>query len=99
MRERLQVDEAGEQVGYQRIATFPSVARSKHVRWGALLLPFRNRGFVLIGGSSAPDRRGPPLRVYASQQAAVTHAQRHPVPMAGLRGFSGARGARETVRR
>jgi Calcineurin-like phosphoesterase len=50
MPERLQVDEAGEQVGYQRTATFPSIARSKRLRWGALLLPFRNRGFAVLMG-------------------------------------------------
>jgi hypothetical protein len=50
MPERLQLDEAGEQVGYQRMATFPSVARSKRLRWGALLLPFRNRHFAVLMG-------------------------------------------------
>jgi Calcineurin-like phosphoesterase len=69
MPERLSLDEGGEQVGYRRMATFPSVARSKRLRWGALLLPFRNRGFaVLMGcvylalglllGSGAPGQAG-----------------------------------------
>jgi Calcineurin-like phosphoesterase len=69
MPERLALDEGGDQVAYQRMATFPSVARSKRLRWGALLLPFRNRGFaVLMGcvylvlglllGSGAPGQAG-----------------------------------------
>ena len=50
MPERLALDEGGEQVGYRRMATFPSVARSKRLRWGALLLPFRNRRFAVLMG-------------------------------------------------
>jgi hypothetical protein len=50
MPERLTLDEGGEQVGYRRMATFPSVARSKRLRWGALSLPFRNPGFAVLTG-------------------------------------------------
>jgi hypothetical protein len=51
MPERLALDEGGEQVGYERMATFPSVARSRRLRWGALLLPFRNRRFAVLMGA------------------------------------------------
>jgi Calcineurin-like phosphoesterase len=50
MPERLALAEGGKQVGYQRMATFPSVARSKRLRWGALALPFRNPGFAVLMG-------------------------------------------------